>query len=321
MKRAVALTLAAGLLAVAGLEPVAAQEPSGASACTGPKKRVAVLRFGAAGKLGATEGWDVGDGLAAQMATALEEAGCFIVVERQALSNLLREQELAAVGIVAKESAAKVGALVGAQILIKGDITEFEPTSKGSGVTVGLGFLKLPLGLRLGGEAQTAHVALDIRLLDASTGHVLQSHRVEAKARGAGVGVGVDAQVVSVGGDHFFKTPVGQATRQAISKAVALVHQSVAAIPWAGRVVEILDGKLYLNAGTDAQIKVGDTFVVSTMRKDLIDPDSGLSLGALEEKLGDVRVEEVQEKFAVARPLGDFQPKRGDLVRPKAATF
>jgi hypothetical protein len=46
-------------------------------------------------------------------------------------------------------------------------------------MTVGLGFIKVPLGLRLGGESQNSHGAMEVRLIDASTGQVLQSHRVE----------------------------------------------------------------------------------------------------------------------------------------------
>src|SRR5262245_29206588 len=184
MKKFIATVMLASLIS-AGAIPAPAQESAPTVSCPAQKKRVAVLKFGATGKFGAFEGWDVGDGLAAQLATALQQTGCFNVIDRLALAGLLREQELALTGIAAKESAVRVGKLAGAQILIKGEITEFEPTTSGSGMTLGLGFVKVPLGVRLGGESQTSHVAMDVRLIDASTGQVLQSHRVEGKSNAA----------------------------------------------------------------------------------------------------------------------------------------
>src|SRR5262249_23226777 len=62
--------------------------------CSGPRKRVAVLRFGGTGKYGAYEGWDVGEAIAAQLSTALDQTQCFVVIDRLALSEVLREQEL-----------------------------------------------------------------------------------------------------------------------------------------------------------------------------------------------------------------------------------
>src|SRR5688572_27036813 len=44
-----------------------------------PKKRLAVLPFGGVGKYGSYEGWDVGEALAAQLATALEQTDCFVL--------------------------------------------------------------------------------------------------------------------------------------------------------------------------------------------------------------------------------------------------
>jgi curli biogenesis system outer membrane secretion channel CsgG len=256
MKKLIALTMFISLIGAATVK-AQAQEAS----CPAQKKRVAVLKFGATGKFGAFEGWDVGEGLAAQLATALQQSGCFTVVDRLALSALLREQELALTGIAAKESAARVGKMSGAQILIKGEITEFEPATSGSGITLGLGLPKVPLGFRLGGESQNSHVAMDVRLIDASTGQILQSHRVEGKSNAAGFSLGLDNRWASIGGEHFSKTPLGQATRQALVDVVGLVSRSLKALPaerapeW--RVVDVMDNQLFVNAGEGAGLASG----------------------------------------------------------------
>ena len=299
--------------------PAQAQEGAPAVSCPAQKKRVAVLKFGATGKFGAFEGWDVGDGLAAQLATALQQTGCFNVIDRLALAGLLREQELALTGIVAKESAVRVGRLSGAQVLVKGEITEFEPTTSGSGLTLGFGLPRIPLGIRLGGEAQTAQVAMDVRLIDASTGQVLQSHRVEGKANAAGFSAGLDNRWASIGGEHFTKTPLGQATRQALVEAVGLISQSLMALPseqilqW--RVVEVMDNQIFVNAGQGSGLKVGARLRVVSAAKELIDPDTQAVLGAVEQSVGEVEIVSIQDRYSIATIRTNFQPKRGDAVR------
>ena len=69
----------------------------------GPKRTIAVMRFGSAGAFDQVYGnWDVGAGMEAMLTTALIETGQFIVVERANLTDVLSEQELAASGITGK---------------------------------------------------------------------------------------------------------------------------------------------------------------------------------------------------------------------------
>jgi len=318
MKKFIATTLIALLLGAA-FGSARAEDAASSSVCPAQKKRVAVLKFGATGKFGAFEGWDVGDGLAAQLTTALQQSGCFHVIDRLALASLLREQELALTGVVARESAARVGKLSGAQILIKGEITEFEPTTSGSGMTVGLGFIKVPLGIRLGGESQTSHVAMDVRLIDASTGQVLQSHRVEGKSSAAGLSLGLDNRWASIGGEHFTKTPLGQATREALVQSVGLISKSLMALPserapeW--RVVDVIDDQIFVNAGAATGLKIGERLRVVSLARELIDPETQAVLGAVEQSTGEVEIVAIKDRFSVAAIRGSFQPKRGDVVR------
>ena len=99
---------------------------------TGPKKRIAVAKFDAAGAFMAQYGgWDIGGGLAAQLTTALVNSGYFIVVERAELTPVLREQDMAMQKIVSKETAALVGRILGAQLLVAGSVTEFDQRAGG----------------------------------------------------------------------------------------------------------------------------------------------------------------------------------------------
>ncbi len=300
-------------------EAKAAAEATAAAAaaveCTGPKKRMAILKFGGTGKYGAYEGWDVGEAVAAQLSTALDQTGCFIVIDRMALSEVLREQELGLAGVVNRETAARAGNMIGAQILVKGDITEFEPGKKGRGTTLGVGLANVPIGLRLGGNKNTAHLALDVRLIDASTGQVLFTQRVDSEAKTFGLAFGIDWKKASLGTDNFSKTPLGMAMREAVGEAAGFIMQQTREIDWTAQVVEVQGAQLFVNAGASAGIKIGDTFTVYTVARELIDPATGLSLGRIEQKLGQIRVEQVDDRYAVGARLGEFPVRRGDLLR------
>jgi len=297
----------------------------------GPKKRIAVARFDASAVAAQYGGGDTVGGLAAQLTTALVNSGHFIVVERTELAGVLREQEMALQKIVSKETAAQVGGVLGAQLLVAASVTEFNQAASGGGFRVGggggggsrsgSGFgIGIPglgggLGGALGLETVSGVVGIDIRLIDTSTGQVLQSYRAEATVEQRGVSADVDVKQVSFGGDAFKKTALGEATRQAIDKAVAFVIRSMGSVPWTGRIVEVTGDQGYINAGTNAGGRLGDVFTVTVVVKELKDPGSGAVLATVEDKKGEIEVLNVQEKLSIARMRTPFSAQRGDLVK------
>lgn len=304
----------------AGLQGAVAQAPGApAPAMTppppqGPKKRVAVIKFENVGRFAQAYGdWDVGGGLAAQLTTALIDSGHFIVVERAALGDVLREQEMGLEKVVSKETAAKVGQVFGAQLLVKGAVTEFTQGAEGGGLKIGIGLPGVSLGG--GGNTVSALVGIDLRLIDTSTGQVMRSVRAEGKAAKRGIAATIDVKNVSLGGDAFKETPLGQATREAITRAVTSIQAHMERVPWTGRVMEVAEGQVYINAGQDAAVKEGDTFSVTSVVRELTDPDTGAVRGVIENRVGQVRVEQVQEKFSVGRMVDGAAPKRGDFVK------
>ena len=148
---------------------------------TGPKKRVAVSQFSAKGDFVAQYGgYDIGGGLAAQLMTELVKTGRFVVVERTDLSSVLREQKLGATKLTNSETAAKLGQLTGAQLLVRGAVTEFSPRSEGGGINLGGGFGTL--GGLLGVSSETAHVGIDLRLIDTTTGEIVKATNAVGEA-------------------------------------------------------------------------------------------------------------------------------------------
>jgi Curli production assembly/transport component CsgG/Flagellar assembly protein T, C-terminal domain len=220
------------------------------------------------------------------------------VVERAELTTVLREQEMAKQGVVSKETASQVGKMLGSQLLVAGAVTEFEQQAGGGGLRLGIG--SGIFGGALGGQTTTGVVGMDLRLIDTTTGQVLQSHRAEAKVSRSSVSADAGVKFMTFGGDAFNKTVLGQATRQAIAQGVALISKSMEKVPWTGRVVEVAGDKVYVNAGSNAGLTAGDVFTVTAVVRELTDPSSGALLGIMEEKRGEIKVANVQEKFSVA---------------------
>ena len=99
---------------------------------------------------------------------------------------------------------------------------------------------------------------------------------------------------------------------------MVFVIEAAKPLAWSGRVVDASTDQVFINAGANAGIRAGDTFAVSAITKQLTDPSSGVLLGVIEEKLGDIQIVTVQEQYSVARMAAPFQTKRGDLVKASA---
>jgi curli biogenesis system outer membrane secretion channel CsgG len=276
----------------------------------GLKKVVAVSRFeNKTSYLGGGQ-YELDEGMADQLTDALIQSGQFVVLERQTLSDIVAEQDMAASGRFQKSKSAKTGKLISAQILIKGTITEFESKSAGSGT--GFGFKKF----RIGNKREEAHVGLIIRLIDTTTGEVLASQRVEGKAQAGGFKFGLDIGSVDFGTEGFHKTPLGKATQIAIDNAVKFIAAKLTDIPFQGRVIKVVDSTVFITAGRKTGALVGDIFTVYSIGEELVDPDTGELLGREEEEIGKVKILQVKEKYSKAKPLGTIEGiKRGDIIR------
>ena len=286
---------------------------------TGAKVRVAVARFGANDRFAQVYGgWDIGGGLAAQLVTELINSGNVIVVERAILSQVIREQELTASKLVTKETAAQVGQLLGVDYLIVGEVTEFEQKAVGGGGHAGLFKWLFP---KASAEFTAAHVGIDLRVIDTSTGEILHSHRAEGRAWEKAVALEMNALgSFTFGGDAFHKTPLGKATRQVIHESLGFVLGAVqerlrSYSTWVGKVIHLEETLAYVNAGSNAQVHVGDRLSVFSIKKVLTDPETNQVVGLIENPIGELTVVFVAEKFSKARINGNTAPHKGDIVR------
>lgn len=249
-------------------------------------------------------------GLTELLTTALVESGRLVVLERSKIAQVTEEQDFGASGRVNQETAAAQGRSIGAQVLLTGAITEYSYTSSSLG-----GKLNVLRSVGVSGQLLEAMVALDVRVLDAVTGEVLQSERGEGRASARSV-----SGEVEIGDQQFSSaasagTPLGQASRQAVRQIVAAVVEALSDVPWSGRVIDVRGDLIYINAGSDDGIEPGMEFDVFEQQEPLVDPATGRTLGAPERRVGSLRVTRVDREYAVAEAITGTSFERNHLIR------
>jgi curli biogenesis system outer membrane secretion channel CsgG len=153
---------------------------------------------------------DVGWELSGMLTNELAATGGFDMVERSKLEHVLREQDLGSSGRVAPGTAAQVGKLAGAQYLVMGTVTAFEEGTKGT--KGGIGFK----GIRVGGKKGESYIAVDLRVVDSTTGRISYTRSVEARAKSKGVSVSGYRGGFSGSLAKESKTPTGKVIRAVV---------------------------------------------------------------------------------------------------------
>lgn len=153
---------------------------------------------------------DVGRDLASMLTNELASTEKFKIVERAKLGKVLEEQDLVEAGRISKKTGAKIGKLTGAQYLVYATVTAFDTNTAGTGG--GIGFR----GISVGGKKEEAYLAIDLRVVDTTTGEIEFTRTVEGRATSYGVSGGLSRGGFSGGLSKYEKTPTGKAIRGAI---------------------------------------------------------------------------------------------------------
>jgi hypothetical protein len=159
-------------------------------------------------------------------------------------------------------------------------------------------------------------MAVIIQLIDSTTGEVIDSRRVEGEARSGGLSIGYSGSF-DLSSSNFQSTPLGKAVQMAIDRGVVYISEKLSDVPWKGKVVTVKDGVVFINAGENANIQVGDEFQVLREGESRIFTDNGMDLGSEETKVGVFLIIEVQPKFSKAEidGIANVEIATGDLVR------
>ncbi len=247
------------------------------------------------------------------LTTSLAATGKFIVLERAALQQVQQEQDLDASGRVNTETAAEKGKLIGAQMLITGDITAFTYNHS----AIGGKLTNLIKGLDAGVERVSASVSIDLRLIDAVTGQVIASIKGDGSSSQQGVTGHLTRDEKKYDGSVALSTPLGKASREAIEKSIAGIINNIPKIKWSARVIDFRNGVVYVNAGSTHGMTKGMALEIFDPQPTLIDPETGRNLGAPDKLIGEIVIDGVQDEYSTATVVSGGGFKRNQVVRFK----
>jgi len=189
-------------------------EPELASAesspeCPDPRPMVVVAEFDAGVQDVPQE---VGPGLADMLVAAMTETGCYRMIDPTVFIEA---------GGGPAAGGPDLARRIGADLLVAGRVTEFEPDASGADLGVADG-PKLPDWLRSAGvQVASSKISLSLRLVDPRTGEVIAAKTLAGSAQDVGGEVSESRFGASLAA--YAKTPMGQAMQAAVDEAIAFM--------------------------------------------------------------------------------------------------
>jgi len=269
------------------------ETPKVESKYTGPRRRIGVVEFENKAPYAQAR---IGNTATDILITELVKSDKFIVVERDKMNKLLEEQKLDQSGAIDANTAARVGKILGLNAIVTGSISQFGVKSEGKDFLISQS------------KQQIVECTVDIRVVDVETGQILLADSgkgVVRKASGKFLGMGNQSK--------YDETLEGEALRAAIVKFVDNIISQVNKKPWSCRVAAVKDGSIYLNAGLESGVQVGQKLNVFSQGAEIIDPTTGVVLGQEEKQIATVKIASFfGENGSIAKLVS------GSLPDPKA---
>jgi curli biogenesis system outer membrane secretion channel CsgG len=308
MTTKMALAAALTLLALAGCggaspDSKGAQAPTAAPAAVadepapklhGPKKRVAIVDFDD------TTGHHLAEAARDVATESLVKTGAFVVIEREQLAAVLKEQGLGQSGAISPQTAAQAGKVLGLQAILTGKVTDFADENKDVRVFM------------VAKSERVAHARVSLRMTDATSGETWLAESGEGQAEEGGTAVygqGGGSRDQGLG-----KKALYAAIHQMINKVIAKADNK----PWSSTVAKanVKDGKIYITAGSDIGLVAGSMLSVRHLGDEITDPSTNLVIGhELGKEVGQVQVDsDLNEKVTICHINSGTDFAVGDVV-------
>ena len=252
---------------VSSAEQQRAQAAAQAPAAPRYKRKVAVGRFSNETNYGRSLLADadldrLGKQASDMLSSRLVQSQQFLVLERPDAAKLEREQKV--VGS---------GALVGADTLIIGSVTEF-----GRSVSGRTGFLSST-------KLQVAKAKVDIRLVDVKTGLAYFS------AQGAGEASVESGEVAGFGSRAAYDATLNdRAIAAAISDVIDRLVAKLTDRPWRTDILEVQGAQVFVSGGQRQGLRAGDELTVMAAGQTVRSAQSGFDVTLPPRQVGTLRV-------------------------------
>ena len=209
------------------------------------------------------------------------------VVEREQLASAMSEQNLVAAGVVdgTDVDAPQAGKMKAAAYVIYGNILFYGIDTAGRAAGgVGSGSIR-------------TKVEVQIKITNAETGKILASKSV--------IGIGTESR------QYQADTAVSgniqeQCERAAVDQAAHMVVDALRDVSYPAKIVKVGRKSVKINM-TNEEVREDDVFDVFEVGEEMIDPDTGASLGSEGEEVGRIRITRTGPKVSDAVPEDDLE--------------
>jgi curli biogenesis system outer membrane secretion channel CsgG len=219
--------------------------------------------------------------------TRLTQTKRFHMLDRQEVDQLLTEQ-LAQSMRDGKDMQSAFGSLKGADYFVYGSVAVLNVEEKK---------MKLPGSDRVI-TFSDGNVQGNMRVVDVKGGQIVESRQVKIQRR-------IDEP--------------GSVQRVFANLADAFAEEVVASLMNALFPIKVAalapDGTVYLNRGSDGGLKANEVLTVMRLGQKVVDPDTGVSLGAMETAVAKLTLVEVEDARAKARLESGAAVQPGDVVK------
>jgi len=261
----------------------------------GPKLRVGIFDFDNKSAYGQGK---LGQAATDVFVTELVKTGKFIVIERSQIDQFRKEQNLVSSGMVDASTAVKAGKVLGLNAIVYGVISQF---------SVSEGYQDYAIYKK---RTDVADCVIDVRVIDAQTGQILFADTGKGKVESE------KKQFLGMGErGNYDQTLSENALRSAIVQLFDNMIQRMSEVPWTGKVAAVDSENIYINAGTETGLKIGEILTVYRPGKEIIDPDTKLSMGFTRTKVGQIIIESYFGKNgSIAKKISGDKIMQNDIV-------
>jgi curli biogenesis system outer membrane secretion channel CsgG len=229
----------------------------------------------------------VAEAIDGQLIDALNGTRKFEIIARSDLDSLLEEGAFTGAGL-------QVG---GSDYLLVPVIDDYQDlieraTFEGIGATAGK--RKIRLGM----------VA---RIYDSTSGKLIESANFQLDNKN------VEKLLATSSRNGSFSDELLRKIAQEMGGKIA---NRVVDVIYPARVIALTGPQVTINRGDGTGIRVGQAWAVYALGEEMIDPDTGESLGQSEVKVGTVRIDRVSPKFSTGTISENYGVAKGFVVRP-----
>jgi hypothetical protein len=229
----------------------------------------------------------VAEAIDGQLIDALNGTRKFEIIARSDLDSLLEEGAFTGAGL-------QVG---GSDYLLVPVIDDYQDlieraTFEGIGATA---------------EKRKIRLGMVARIYDSTSGKLIESANFQLDNKN------VEKLLATSSRNGSFSDELLRKIAQEMGGKIA---NRVVDVIYPARVIALTGPQVTINRGDGTGIRVGQAWAVYALGEEMIDPDTGESLGQSEVKVGTVRIDRVSPKFSTGTISENYGVAKGFVVRP-----